>query len=692
MKRLFLILMMVCLINPVFAEDSGTRFSSLNGEIQTFPDGNENAKKFAKLQTTIMVNDHVVTGEESSAILSFTDMSTFLLKAESEIVISSPPSKDSKIDLVKGKIWVNVKKMAAGGTMEVKMSQAVAGIKGTNITCETNAAKTEDRITVLRGIAQLMINETKETMQVAEGESVVVKTGGKTEKQEINVQQESDKWKDELSKMGDSIELNEVPDTIRQIQQNESEKFKVINDQFNSLSAAATVSDDDSQSFKKDAERFSGVIMEDSLILNSLQTKVDKALATAGLSAASKSQIMTYQKMISDGKKGLQGFQSEIGKMLKFNFRKAAVTTDQTTQTGTSVTTQTSTGATTEQEEALDLDGLTDFVGQAQSKEGDAFRAIQDQFKSLSSADRVNTEDASAFKKECERFLSALGDDSKALLTWQNKIDAARGKTNLTASQRSQIAGLSKLVSDAGKNLQSYQSDASKYFRASFQKGTSEEVLNVQSRVSASWNDVEGILKDLQGSSGGLSQTWFNDANDRGNRALRELSEEATSLQSYMDNNSGDKDAQNLAKQISSYQNQLSKILRDLVVVPIDAAVLIEIQQTDDVLSKSITDLRSSIDVYNKSLTNAQPEVRLRQSLSILNDFSKARRLYVNAQRLYDSIMRKAASQKYQTSEQEELKNTYTRITDTYQQLGIAAEELQTQLQDLQSQLSKFLK
>jgi len=79
------------------------------------------------MHTVLCVDDHVKTDEDSTAIIAFADLSTFLLKPESEIVVSNPPHHDSKIGLVLGNIWTNVKKMAKDGTMEVDMSQAVAG-------------------------------------------------------------------------------------------------------------------------------------------------------------------------------------------------------------------------------------------------------------------------------------------------------------------------------------------------------------------------------------------------------------------------------------------------------------------------------------------------------------------------------------------------------------------------------------
>jgi ferric-dicitrate binding protein FerR (iron transport regulator) len=65
-------------------------------------------------------------------------MSTFILKAETEIVLVVPENKDSKLKLVIGNIWTNVKKMVKDGSMEIDMEQAVLGTKGTTFVCSSD--------------------------------------------------------------------------------------------------------------------------------------------------------------------------------------------------------------------------------------------------------------------------------------------------------------------------------------------------------------------------------------------------------------------------------------------------------------------------------------------------------------------------------------------------------------------------
>ncbi|MFZ2960447.1 MAG: FecR domain-containing protein [Candidatus Ozemobacteraceae bacterium] len=546
MKRWFLVFLLVlCSFGVALAEDSGARFSSISGQVEIRPEVEAKSWKSAIMEATLNVDDHIKTGEDSSAIIGFADMSTFLLKDESEIIISTPPSKDSKVKLVCGKIWVNVKKMVKDGEMSIEMSQAVAGIKGTNITGQTNPEGTEDRIQVLRGLAEILIKETREIIMLQEGEELIVKAGGKTEKIEINIQAETDKWQKELSKMGDSIQMNEVPETIRNLMQKESESFKDVQNQFKSLVSSGNYSGDAAKAFSKDAERFSGVIMEDGFILASILAKVDQAISTGSNTAV----LVGYQKQVADARKVHAGYQAELAKMIKEVTRPRK-------ETGTP-----------------EIDQLT-------------------------------------------------------------------------------------------------------------------------TEVTQSWNIVDSLVRELSSNPNGMSQDWFVDAQGKCTDALKQLGDQSTRVQSLIDSNPGNSDAQALLKQISGYTNQTNTLMRGLSVVPVESADLTAMSETEFAMSDSILKLRDLINQYNTTYAAApkgQDEVRLRATLSILNDYGRTKRLYLSAQRRYDSIMKAAAGQKYRTSEQTELMETFDRISNTFQQLGAAADELSTRLQDLESQLGRFL-
>lgn len=174
--------------------DSEAKFADISGQVEITPDCDLKAWRFAKTNSVIHVYDHVKTAEESSAILSFSDMSTFVLKEESEVIITTPPYRDSKIGLVLGNIWVNMKKMIKDGSMEVDMNQAVLGIKGTTFICEETGSKSI--VKVIEGEVEFTSKVTGNTISVGAGETASASSSGLSKVTSFHVNNELDQWRD----------------------------------------------------------------------------------------------------------------------------------------------------------------------------------------------------------------------------------------------------------------------------------------------------------------------------------------------------------------------------------------------------------------------------------------------------------------------------------------------------------------
>lgn len=115
------------------------RFADIYGEVTVRPNGeDQDADVFASLDTPLHHNDRITTKPRSGAILSFSDLSSFVIKEDTAIVLDIANERETKISLILGNIWVNLNKMVENGSMEVEMSQAVAGIKGTTMICESD--------------------------------------------------------------------------------------------------------------------------------------------------------------------------------------------------------------------------------------------------------------------------------------------------------------------------------------------------------------------------------------------------------------------------------------------------------------------------------------------------------------------------------------------------------------------------
>lgn len=171
--------------------DSGARFAGLSGQVEVRPDFDEDAWDFAQLKMVLYTEDHIRTGPRSGAIISFKDLKTFVMKADTEIVLATPPEKESKLELVAGNIWVNVKKMIKDGTMEVTMNQAVSGIKGTILICEETG--TTSSVKVIEGSVEFRDNFGKSVI-VSSGEKASATGSGMMEKETFDLEAEKEAW------------------------------------------------------------------------------------------------------------------------------------------------------------------------------------------------------------------------------------------------------------------------------------------------------------------------------------------------------------------------------------------------------------------------------------------------------------------------------------------------------------------
>lgn len=174
--------------------DSNARFSSISRIVELFPHSNPDNIRSAKPQSIICVNDHVVTGEESIAVISFPDLSTLMMKEESEIIIKAPPEQTEKtiLEQLGGTLKMNIKKVLSGESIEVKSNLATLGIKGTVFISTVSAS--EHTVKVLEGTVEFTDNRTKETVIVQEGEMVSSKATGLSNIERFDVQEESNLW------------------------------------------------------------------------------------------------------------------------------------------------------------------------------------------------------------------------------------------------------------------------------------------------------------------------------------------------------------------------------------------------------------------------------------------------------------------------------------------------------------------
>jgi hypothetical protein len=331
MKRIGLLLLLLTFVfslSPGFAENGSSivKFGDLHGEVNVRPnDEDDDAYIFAELSTPLHHNDRIKTLTRSGAILSFSDMSTFVMKEDTTIVLDIANERESKIGLVAGNVWVNLKKMVADGSMQVEMSQAVAGIKGTNITCSSNPAGQEDRVKVLRGRARVRVRATNVEFDVEEGEEIVIKPNTEPETQKIDIEAEQKTWEEDLSRLGESLDIDDLPEILRNINESSSAEFGRLNETFQALMGMEKVELADAVALRTSAERFVGVILENILVLNNSRRRVDVAIGAEGLTDEQRAQLNSLTREIATALASQQTYQTEAARMMRYQFRTSAV-------------------------------------------------------------------------------------------------------------------------------------------------------------------------------------------------------------------------------------------------------------------------------------------------------------------------------------------------------------------------------
>ncbi|MFH1664330.1 MAG: FecR family protein [archaeon] len=174
--------------------DSGARFSAVSKEVDIFPDSNPDNLRSANPHSVLCVHDHIMTGEESSAIITFPDLSTIMMKEESEIVIASPPKEKTRLEVLGGTLKMNIKKVLAGEQIEVKSNLATCGIKGTTFIFEVKDDKST--LKVIEGTVEFTSEKDGTSEIVTTGEEVIATTTSLDEKTTFDVKKEEKSWSD----------------------------------------------------------------------------------------------------------------------------------------------------------------------------------------------------------------------------------------------------------------------------------------------------------------------------------------------------------------------------------------------------------------------------------------------------------------------------------------------------------------
>lgn len=131
---------------------SGVGFNDLWGEVMVWDDDDWGDAWHAELHGKIYVHSVIVTGPRSGAILSLRDGTTFVMGPNSMVTVSDERDENGRLGILVGHVMTNVKQMLQDGSMDIEMSVAMAGARGTIFVVEeTGEAST---LKVLEGTVE----------------------------------------------------------------------------------------------------------------------------------------------------------------------------------------------------------------------------------------------------------------------------------------------------------------------------------------------------------------------------------------------------------------------------------------------------------------------------------------------------------------------------------------------------------
>ena len=173
--------------------DSKIRFNDIYGEVSIRPYWKgDYAYESADFETVIFECDLIKTEEDSGCILGLEDMNAYCVGPETKLLIKTEDPKVSKLELIVGTIWGNIKKMAEGKSIELEMSHCITGIKGTIVAFEETGK--ESRVYLFAGKVEVTGKASKKKTMLKAGQASIVGSDGKIKVKKFDIEKGAKKF------------------------------------------------------------------------------------------------------------------------------------------------------------------------------------------------------------------------------------------------------------------------------------------------------------------------------------------------------------------------------------------------------------------------------------------------------------------------------------------------------------------
>ena len=173
--------------------DSNIRFNDIWGEVSIRPYWKgDYAYESADFETVIFECDLIKTEEDSGCILGLEDMNVYHVGPETKLLIKTEDPKVSKLEMIVGGIWGNIKKLAEGKSIECEMSHCVTAIKGTIVAFEETGK--ESRVYLFAGKVEVTSKSSKRKTMLKAGQASIVGSDGKIKVKKFDIEKGAKKF------------------------------------------------------------------------------------------------------------------------------------------------------------------------------------------------------------------------------------------------------------------------------------------------------------------------------------------------------------------------------------------------------------------------------------------------------------------------------------------------------------------
>ena len=173
--------------------DSKIRFNDFYGQVMyRCNDGYDDDYEFADIDAIIHENDRIKTWDDSGCILGLDDMSTYVMKPESILIIHTDEEKQTKLEMLYGSFVAHIKKIINGESLEPEMSQIALAINGTIFAMKETGSQSSVWLFAGSVTAKSKRNGKRVTLQP--GQWLTAGKNGVMNVQDFDIEKEAKKW------------------------------------------------------------------------------------------------------------------------------------------------------------------------------------------------------------------------------------------------------------------------------------------------------------------------------------------------------------------------------------------------------------------------------------------------------------------------------------------------------------------